>query len=1026
MAGIVGNPFLDNGDDDELKISIPIAPDEDEEETGGDEHDTTNGETTIGNDVNDGTVQAPHVSNPFTDDTTNDDVDSSSSDDDNELHVLSPDELFHDDEEDHTDSESDEDHADVNDTDTVVEDDDEDAEPDDNELTIINPAGAHDDVTDDSVGSSDLDDDSADTVESNDTTNDDVDDSTTDELKIVEPVVDVPTTDDEEDSDEDEEDETPDSMPMSPITVDNDNDDSGLPVVTSDSDDEEQNDDTVNPDDTVEPVVDDHIVDHDDTGDDTEHTDVDGDHDDSTVDDVSNDDEVVVEPDSSDNGHIDVDADKSDDNGDSDSIMGVDDSTISVDDSLSVGNDSDVPDVPVDDSMEDDVVNESTDDGNDDDTVDEEDGSVDGDDGAPASNESDDSIVDDKVEQVVDVDGESDDDGHDSSGDDVLDGWDDSDSDDSDEEDGEEEDDDSFPVDEEDEFPLDDGGDVDDGDVVDRHDDGDGGWVDEEPDEYALPDPGESYPDLSDGDPLLNDLLGDDVIEAIDHERGASPKGDGPHPTSDDGGHDDDDSGGGRRHEAILAEEVGDGGALGDEATERYDSEIRPAAVERRKRAGRRVRSSGDLADGVKIGSAKAAERGSVRLRVHKAIDDPELARRLTIREWKQGKHVRFTKKDVRAMDYLTRWSFATTAQVARAGGWRDRKGDRLTRRFETWDDQGWAHANREFAGPVLWSPTDDGAELGWHKWLGGVSFRRMNPMSQSHSLGLASLASWLLCGWDDAPDVMHLNGDWKTLMGELDRGESFIVSEREIRSCYSKIRSRMRGLLPAEYRCAMLGGVDPKTGETVDGRFKEFHDKIGSGEAGLESSPELVSCSLGSEGVEQWLWVVWGDWVWNVDPSTGDVSYVPVEDRYDVVQNKPMVNKDLGDRFVMLDHVPDLVVARRRRKDGSSRSLAVELELKTKDQLSYDRTMASYGSRLGKLLYDKVVWMVPDSTVALAVLRSAVKLGMTRGEDFEIIPFATSERRNSYWTGSDMVPAVWGKDNRVIPMIDPDSVLLS
>lgn len=982
MAGIVGNPFLDN-DDDELRISIPITPDE--EETGGDESDTINGEATVGNDVNDGTMQAPHVSNPFVD--TNDDVDSSSSDDDNELHVLSPDELFHGDEEDHADSESDDDRDDVNDTGAVVED--EDAGPDGNELTIINPAGTHDDVTDDSVGSSDLDD-SAGTVGSNDTANDDVDDSTTDGLKIVEPVVDVPTSDndDEEDGDEAGEDETPDSMPMSPITVDDD--DSGLPVVASDSDDEEQN---VNPDGTVEPVVDDdHIDDGAMLGDDTDHADVDGDHDDSTVDDVSNDDEVV-EPDSSDDGHIGVDADKSDDGG-SDSIMGVGDSS-------SVGNDSDVPG---------DGVVESTDDGNDDDTVDEEDGSGDGslaEDDVPAGNES-----DDKVEQVVDGVGGAGDDG--SSGDDVLDGWDDPDS-------GDGGDADSFPVGGDDEFPLDDG------DAVDRRDGGvdgqGGGWVDEEPDEYA--DPGESYPDLSDGDPLLNDLLGDDVIEAIDHERGASPKDGGPHLTSDDGGHDDDDSGG-RHHEAVLADVVGDGGALGDEATERYDSEIRPAAVERRARAGRRARSGGDLADGVRIGSAKAVERGSVRLRAHKAIDDPELARRLTIREWRQGRHVRFTKRDVRAMDYLTRWSYATTAQVARAGGWRDRKGDRLTRRFETWDDQGWAHENREFAGPVLWAPTDDGAGLGRHGWLGGVSFRRMNPMSQSHSLGLSSLASWLLCGWDDAPDVMHLNGDWKTLMGELRDGESFIVSEREIRSCYSKIRSSMRGLLPAGYRCALLGGVDPKTGETVDGRFKEFRDKVDSGGAGLESSPELASCSLESEGVEQWLWVVWGDWVWNVDPSTGDASYVPVEDRYDVIQNKPMVDKTLGDRFALLDHVPDLVVARRRRGDGSSRSLAVELELKTKDQLSYDRTMASYGSRLGKLLYDKVVWMVPDSTVALAVLRSAVKLGMTRGEDFEIIPFATSERRNSYWTGADMVPAVWGRDNRVIPMIDPDSVLLS
>lgn len=954
MSGIVGNPFLD---DDELKISVPIDPDD---EMAGDHDDS------------------PHVFNPFADDggTASGDHDDSNGE---ELHVLSPDELFNDDEDDHADSSNDDedDHADSSsdvdedENDTV----DGDAEPDDVGIKIINPAGVPDVV--------------GDSIDSDAGSTDDVDDDEVhDELRIVEPV-----------DDDDGEDRNHDSIHVDPISVD----DSRL----SGSDDGGQADDGV-----VDPIVgDDHIVDHDDAmlGDD--RTNVDGDHDGSDSDDeaVEPDDDRdgsiaddASESDFDDSGHATIGVDAGDDDRSSDGDGGSD-STISVGDSSS-GDDgsSSVEGDPVDGALEDDAAGGSTDDGNDDDTI-VGDGSGDG---LP---EDDDSTGDDVVDSVV---GGADDD--DSSGGDVLDDWDDPDS-------GGE--DDSFPVGGEDEFPLDDGRDS--GDAVDRRDGESGGWVDEEPDEYALPDPGESYPDLSDGDPLLNDLLGDDVIEAIDHERGASPKDGGPHLTSDDGGHDDDDSGG-RHHEAVLADVVGDGGALGDEATERYDSEIRPAAVERRARVGRRVRSGGDLADGVRIGSAKAVERGSVRLRAHKAIDDPELARRLTIREWRQGRHVRFTKRDVRAMDYLTRWSYATTAQVARAGGWRDRKGDRLTRRFETWDDQGWAHENREFAGPVLWAPTDDGAELGRHGWLGGVSFRRMNPMSQSHSLGLSSLASWLLCGWDDAPDVMHLNGDWKTLMGELRDGKSFIVSEREIRSCYSKIRSSMRGLLPAGYRCALLGGVDPKTGETIDGRFKEFHDKVDSGEVGLESSPELASCSLDSEGVEQWLWVVWGDWVWNVDPSTGDASYVPVEDRYDVVQNKPMVDKTLGDRFVMLDHVPDLVVARRRRGDGSSRSLAVELELKTKDQLSYDRTMASYGSRLGKLLYDKVVWMVPDSTVALAVLRSAVKLGMTRGEDFEIIPFATSERRNSYWTGADMVPAVWGRDNRVIPMIDPDSVLLS
>lgn len=462
-----------------------------------------------------------------------------------------------------------------------------------------------------------------------------------------------------------------------------------------------------------------------------------------------------------------------------------------------------------------------------------------------------------------------------------------------------------------------------------------------------------------------------------------------------------------------LAEVAGDGDEVADEATRKFDEAS----------AAGRWGSHG-LATGTAIGGAVHSLRYQGRIHNHKAIEDPEKARALTVREWKMGHGVRFTTRDVAALDYLTRWSYATTAQVARAGGWRDRKESRLMRRFETWEDMGWAHADREFAGPVLWTPTNAGSSFGPHAWLGGVNYHRVNPVSQSHSLGLSSLASWLLSGWGD--DVLHLGDDWPVLKAELADGRAYLVSEREVRSGYTRIRSLVRGLVPIRYRCAMLGGADPRGREPQPSRFKAFSEAYADGKAGLEDSPEYLACDPEELGREQWLWVVWGDWIWNRDPATREQSYVPVEDRYDVNTNRPMVDKSRGDVFALLDHVPDMVIARLRNDDGSSRSLAIELELKDKGVFAYERTMASYGSRLGRLLYDRVLWVVPNSTVALSLYRAANNVGMVRGEDYEIIPFYTVERRNSYWTGADIVPAVWGRNNRVIPTIDPNSFLLS
>jgi hypothetical protein len=443
------------------------------------------------------------------------------------------------------------------------------------------------------------------------------------------------------------------------------------------------------------------------------------------------------------------------------------------------------------------------------------------------------------------------------------------------------------------------------------------------------------------------------------------------------------------------------------------------------------------LQAGVALGDGKAAametagERVGLAGKLHEfstiAKVDPKLARSLQLLEWKLKRPVPFTMRDVRAMDFLARWSYATASQIARVGGWRDKVVSRLERRFDGWNQIGFTKTEQMFGGPRLWYVTDRGALHSMHPWLGGVSIDRLNPLSQSHTIGLSSVASWLLAAdtaRTSAPDILGLGAEWKTVRGELASGEATVVSEKEYRSRYSKIRQTNRGLLPAKYRRALLGGAGPD-GEQVPSLYADWARAYKAGEDEIIDAPDWRATEYESQGAGMWLWVIWGNFVWN---GKSDDPFIPIEDRLDRAENRPRLRKDLGDEFALLDHLPDIVIVRKRDpSDGTARSIAVELELHGKIDIDYRRIMLSYACDLGKTLYSKVVWLVPNRIVGDAIRSAGDAVGVVEGEDYTIVPFATAERRNSFFTGADIVPGRWvGRHQRVAPLIDPESVLLS
>lgn len=419
---------------------------------------------------------------------------------------------------------------------------------------------------------------------------------------------------------------------------------------------------------------------------------------------------------------------------------------------------------------------------------------------------------------------------------------------------------------------------------------------------------------------------------------------------------------------------------------------------------------------------------------------DSEIMRRVQLAEWRAGLRVSFTQRDITGLDFLTRFSFSTMGQLARACGLSSVSTSMVRAKFNSWVRLGWVSLDPVFAGPELYYPKMDAVRLSQHPWLGKVAVSRLNPLSQSHSLGLSSIASWLIMAAEcknatKCPDILGLGVEWETLKQELKEKKSFIISEREVRSAWSTLRKSCKGLLPQEFRHYFCGS---------NGVFQQWGRKYKQGLATLADSPELLACDPSFTGEKMWIWCLFDNYVWNsknlkIQAQTQGVpaedyirqhrmeGYSPIENRLDITTNKTILRYDLGDEFTTSDHLADLIVARQRDpKTGLSRSLAVELELSCKDAKEYARILAAYGSVLGKTLFKTVIWVVPNYTIAKTIRKGGSMVGMVENVDYMIVPFATMAHKNSFWSGADIIPAYFDKNNRVLMSVNPKDYLLN
>jgi hypothetical protein len=299
-----------------------------------------------------------------------------------------------------------------------------------------------------------------------------------------------------------------------------------------------------------------------------------------------------------------------------------------------------------------------------------------------------------------------------------------------------------------------------------------------------------------------------------------------------------------------------------------------------------------------------------------------------------KGRRYRTTVGDQALLEFLVKFKFANTRILK----WISNEPQgRTWRKLNRLRNSGLVESKTIIGIPDLWGATPAGVGVAGYSFSAGL-----RPMPKvltiSATLGVNYVAA---CLWFNSINVLNLDdfpAKNRIIALQEDgvdrvRGEN-LVSELEIRSSLGK------EINPQSTTMQTLG--DERLYDVISSNVRaEFERWDQSGRVG--ESPEFA---LGNE----YMWVLY-------PTSQLTLSY----------------------------HVPDLVVKRERGPNGEPRSIAVEMERYDKSPDRYDKIMLAY--KLDEYLYEKVIWITPNTRVARALEEAAKSVGF---ENYSIIPIIT------------------------------------
>lgn len=299
-----------------------------------------------------------------------------------------------------------------------------------------------------------------------------------------------------------------------------------------------------------------------------------------------------------------------------------------------------------------------------------------------------------------------------------------------------------------------------------------------------------------------------------------------------------------------------------------------------------------------------------------------------------KGRRYRTTVGDTALLEFLVKFKFANTRILRWIS---NEPQNRTWRKLNRLRNSGLVESKSIIGIPDLWGATPAGVAIAGYSLSPGL-----RPMPKvitiSSSMGINYIAA---CLWFNTVNVLNLDDfPAKNRIISLQddgrdrvRGE-MLVSELEIRSSLGKEIS------PTSTTMRTLG--DEKLYDVISENVRvafEQWDMNGR----VTDSPEF---QLGNE------------YMWTLFPTS---------------------------QLTLSYHVPDLVVRRERGPNGEPRSIAVEMERYDKSYDRYEKIMLAY--KLDEYLYEKVVWVTPNTRVARAIEKAANEVGFDR---YTIVPIIT------------------------------------
>ena len=223
----------------------------------------------------------------------------------------------------------------------------------------------------------------------------------------------------------------------------------------------------------------------------------------------------------------------------------------------------------------------------------------------------------------------------------------------------------------------------------------------------------------------------------------------------------------------------------------------------------------------------------------------------------------------------------------------------------------------------------------------------------QAHSLAVSSIASQILTAPEQDPLGVG-EKTWKRIRGYIVNNKATLLGETQYRSAWAEA----------------LRTNEPK----LRGFYKDAEGIVATADGAVEDHD---SYSL-------WPWAIaCKGQVW------ADGQYLPDAGWQE------------GDQVVKLrDHIADAVLTLENEKHYS---IAIEMELTTKNVKDYVRTLAEYQSTVGRALYQHVVWLYDRTTTGTYLQRALDAVG-NEGNQIILKQITTVNGKGEHvWSGADV-----------------------